>query len=475
MITKTHLRSTAYDAPPADIDPKLVELLEKQRAFFATGKTRDVQFRKTQINKLRRAIVNSESEIFAALKKDLGKPPFEAYATEIGLTLEEIAYTLRNLSVWAEPTPVPTPLTQFLSSAHIYYEPFGNVLIIGAWNYPFQLTVLPLMQAMSAGNCAIVKPSEHAPHTGALVAKIVEQNFDREYVAVVEGGIETNAALLQLHWDHIFFTGSPAVGKIVMKAAAERLTPVTLELGGKSPCIVDKTANIPVAAARIVWGKFVNCGQTCIAPDYLLVDSAVKEPLLKAIAAKIKEFYGPDPKNSPDYGRIVNDRHYRRLKDYLRDAPVYHGGDTDDSSRYISPTLLDETPVDAPVMQEEIFGPILPTVSYQNLDDAIAFVNSRPRPLALYVFTQKSAVEKQVLDRTLSGGGCVNDTLVHLSTPELPFGGIGHSGMGAYHGKFGFETFSHKRSILKKANFPDIKLRYPPYKNRLSLLKKLMG
>ncbi len=475
MITTANIVSRAYDAAPAGVDPKLVELLDRQRAFFATGKTRNVDFRLAQLKKLKKAVKDNEAAIFDALKKDLGKPPFEAYATEIGLTLEEIGFTLRNLRVWAEPTPVPTPMTQFLSWANIYYEPFGNVLVIGPWNYPFQLAIVPMMQAMSAGNCVVYKPSEHAPHTGALIAKIVEQNFERDYVAVVEGGIETNAALLQLHWDHIFFTGSPQVGKIVMRAAAEHLTPVTLELGGKSPCIVDKTANIPVAAARIVWGKFVNCGQTCIAPDYLLVDQAVKEPLLKALAAKIKEYYGDDPKTSPDYGRIINDRHFQRLQAYLQDAPIYCGGKTDPASRYIEPTVLDETPVDTPVMQEEIFGPILPTITYRNLDDAIAFVNSRPRPLALYVFTQKNAVEKQVLERTLSGGGCVNDTLVHLSTPELPFGGIGQSGMGSYHGKFGFETFSHKRSVLKKANFPDVKLRYAPYKNRLSLLKKMMG
>jgi aldehyde dehydrogenase (NAD+) len=449
-------------------------LLEKQRKFFRTGKTRSVAFRIEQLRKLKQAIKAHEAEILDALKADLGKAPFESYAAEMGLPFEEINHTIKHLHSWAAPDHVDTPLVQFLSSAKIYHEPLGQVLIIAPWNYPFQLTIAPLIGAIAGGNTVVLKPSEISAHTSRLVAKIIRQIFPEEYVAVVQGGIQVNQQLLEHRWDHVFFTGSPTVGKIVMQAAARHLTPVTLELGGKSPCIVDRKVNVKVAASRIVWGKFFNTGQTCIAPDYLLVHKDVKDSLLAEMQKEIINFYGEDAQKSPDYGRIINEKHFLRITGYLADGDIYYGGKTDPSERYISPTILTNVSPEAPIMQDEIFGPLLPVLEYTDLDQAITFVNSRPHPLALYLFTTSEATERKVLDNTHSGGGCVNDTLVHLSFPDAPFGGVGNSGMGQYHGKWSFETFTHARTILKKANFPDSRLRYAPYKDKLKLIKLLM-
>lgn len=448
------------------------ETVRQQRQFFGTGRTKDIAFRIAQLELLKRAIQENEGAISQALKADLNKPEVEAYF-EIIVT-REIDSALKQIKSWTKPKKAKIPIDQFPASARIYPEPLGVVLIIGAWNYPLSLVIGPLVGAIAAGNCAILKPSELAPHTSRLVAELIQNSFDPAYIAVVEGGIETSQQLLGEKFDSIFFTGSPRIGKIVMEAAAKTLTPVTLELGGKSPCIVEPDIDIEVAARRIAWGKFLNAGQTCIAPDYLLVHRTVKKELVAAIESSIKDFYGEDPAASPDYARIVSDKHFARLSALLRDGDVVSGGETNPGDRYIAPTVMENVSLEAPVMEEEIFGPILPVLDYSELAEAIAFVNSRPKPLALYLFSKDKAKQDKILEQTSSGGVCFNETVVHFSIPELPFGGVGNSGIGRSHGKAGFDTFSNYKSVLKRYFLFDIDLRYPPYAGKLEILKKIL-
>jgi aldehyde dehydrogenase (NAD+) len=389
--------------------------------------------------------------------------------------MEEILQTLKHLNAWAKPKRVSVPLVAQPAMAHVQSVPFGVTLVISPWNYPFQLLFAPVIGAIAAGNTVVMKPSELAPASSRIAVKIIESIFPPESVAVVEGGIPTNQHLLEQKWDYIFFTGGTEVGRIIAQAAAKHLTPTTLELGGKSPCIVDKTANLEVAARRVVWGKFVNAGQTCVAPDYLLLDKDIEQEFLAKVKTTIQNFYGENPKQSPDFARIISDRHFMRLSAYLGDGDIIAGGETDASERYIAPTVLVNASNDAPVMRDEIFGPILPIVPYSHLDDALRFINNRSKPLALYIFSENKNVQRQILAETTFGGGCVNDTLMHLVVPGLPFGGVGDSGMGGYHGKYSFDTFSHKRSILTKPNALDIAIRYAPYGDKVNLMKHIIG
>jgi len=450
------------------------DILLQQRQFFNTGKTKNVSFRIEQLNILKQAVLDNTDAILDALKADLHKPTFESYATEIG-AIKEIDYAIKNIKSWTKSKKVATPLDQFPSSARIYPEPLGVVLIIGPWNYPFQLMISPLVGAIAAGNCAIVKPSELAQHTSSIVAEILQKNFDPAYISVVEGGVEISQQLLKEKFDHILFTGGTSVGKIIMEAAAKHLTPVTLELGGKSPCIVDADVHIEHAAKRITWGKFINAGQTCIAPDYLLVDRNIKKDLLEGIKKCIAEFYGDEPEKSQDYARIVNQRHFDRLTKLLKDGETIIGGKTNPEDRYIAPTVIDNVSLDSPIMQEEIFGPILPVIEYTDLSEAIASVNDRPKPLALYFFSKNKNHQQRVLRETSSGGVCINDTVMQVGVPGLPFGGVGPSGMGSYHGKASFDTFSHQKSVLSKSFLFEPQWRYAPYEGKLNLLKKLIG
>lgn len=423
------------------------KLTEAQKQFFETGRTRDLAFRICQLQLLADAMRKNETVLEEALKKDLGKSAFESYATEIGFVLADIRYTIQNLQKWSAPKRVRTPLYLFPGKSKIQKEPYGSVLILGPYNYPVQLLAEPLVGAIAAGNCAVLKPSELTPHVSEAMYQIVHSTFKEEYIACVEGGVEVNQELLSQKFDYIFFTGSERVGRIVMKAAAENLTPVTLELGGKSPVIIEKTANIKEAARRIAWGKLMNAGQTCVAPDYVLVDESRKQQFLTEMKTAFSHLYGKEIKKNPDFGRIVNERHMERLQKILeQDAKyLFCGGEADTLQRYIEPAILDlGKDQNAASMQEELFGPILPVLSYHKLEDAVRFVNKRAKPLALYLFTKKRSAEKFVLERVSSGGVCVNDTISHLINPDLPFGGVGASGMGQYHGKYSFDTFTHE-------------------------------
>lgn len=451
------------------------ETLQAQRRFFAAGKTKDLGFRIRQLHRLKNSILRHEDEILHALKLDLNKSGFEAYETEVGIVLEEIKYALNHLAGWVRPKRKATPIVHFPASSYLYCEPYGCVLIMAPWNYPFQLTMTPLIGAIAAGNCTIIKPSEYAPHTSEIIEKIVREIFPVYYIFVIRGGRSVNQALLEEHFDYIFFTGSAAVGKIVMESAARYLTPVTLELGGKSPCIVDETADINRAAKRIVWGKFLNSGQTCVAPDYLLVHSSVKERLVCAIKKYIKNFYGNAPETNPDYPKIINQKHFDRLLKLLQSGHLAAGGQYDKNTLQIAPALLDHVQWNSAVMQEEIFGPLLPVIEFDRLEDAFSMINARPKPLALYMFTRKKENAEAAVRTVSFGGGCINDTIIHLSNPNLPFGGVGDSGMGQYHGINSFYTFSHEKGIIKKSNMADIPLRYPPFKNHIKLLKKILG
>ena len=447
--------------------------LDRQRQFFATGRTHDVTWRIEQLTKLREAIRQHQGAIVAAVQRDLGRPEYEAYF-ELA-SIGEIDTALKNLKTWAKPKRVKLSIDQWPGSAWIQPQPLGVALIIGPWNYPVSLAISPLVGAIAAGNCAIVKPSEVAPASSAALAALIRDTFDPEFVAVFEGDAATSQALLAHKFDHIFFTGGTRIGRVVMEAAAKHLTPVTLELGGKSPCFVTADANLPIAAKRIAWGKFLNAGQTCIAPDYLLVDRAIAPALLDGLKGTIAAFYGSDPARSPDYGRIINDRQFDRLAALLDSGNAWVGGQHNRADRYIAPTILTDVDWDSPVMAEEIFGPILPVLVYDDLDRAIAQVNARPKPLALYVFAENSQTQRQVLDRTSSGGACINETIMQVGCPSLPFGGVGDSGIGSYHGKASFDTFSHQRSVLKKATWLDLDWRYAPYANKVKTIKKLLG
>jgi aldehyde dehydrogenase (NAD+) len=447
---------------PASLEA-IPSTIAQLRASFAAGKTRTLQYREQQLASLDRLLDEREPEIYQAMREDLGRSELETSAVETSVIARELAFTRKRFRAWAKPERVPTPFFLRPGGCRIYREPLGTVLIIGPWNYPLQLVLVPLIGAIAAGNCAVIKPSELAPSASAFLATALPQYLDPECVRVVVGGPAESTALLAERFDHIFYTGSPRVGQIVMEAAAKHLTPVTLELGGKSPCIVDRTADLGVAARRIVWGKFLNAGQTCVAPDYVLVHEAVESALLTRLTATVREFYGEHPRSSPDFARIVNARHHRRLMQLLDSGgEVMAGGDANENERYLSPTILTKVPPDSPVMTEEIFGPILPVLPVKSIDDAIAFVNRREKPLALYVFTDDARVRTRVLESTTSGGASVNYTVLHFALPNLPFGGVGNSGMGAYHGRASFETFSHHKSVFMKTTWPDFRLAYPP-------------
>ncbi len=446
-----------------------------QRTFFLSGATRPLSFRRDQLRKLREAIELHEATLLAALHSDLRKSAAEAYTTEIGLVLSEIRHAERNLARWTKPQRRRLPPLAWPGRGHVHPEPFGVALIIGPWNYPFQLLLAPLVGAIAAGCCAVLKPSEFAPHTAEAVARIIGSAFAPECIAVVPGDRDVAERLLGEKFDVIFFTGSTAVGRAVMSAAARHLTPVTLELGGKSPCIVCRDAPLNITARRIVWGKFLNAGQTCVAPDFVLVDRRVRDGLLEAMQRAVRAFYGPDPRQSADYSRIVNRRHLDRLADYLPCGRIVCGGQQDPDDLYLAPTLLTDVPWEAAVMQDEVFGPILPVLDYSDLDEALTRLRDRPVPLALYLFTGVRAIQDRVLATTRSGGVCINDTVVHLTGKQLPFGGLGDSGLGAYHGRASFDAFTHRRSVVRRRFWWDPKNRYPPVPLQLPVLKRLYG
>lgn len=440
------------------------ELVNLQRRLFSTGKTRDYRFRLTALTRLEKAIRANQGEIEAALKKDLNKSAQEAYMTEIGLSLSEIAYAKKHLKQWMERKTVPTPLAQFHSKSFVMPEPYGVTLIMSPWNYPFMLCIEPLAGAIAAGNCCVIKPSAYAPAVSAVLKKVVRLAFPPEYIAVVEGGRAENEELLDQRFDYIFFTGSVSVGRLVMEKAARFVTPVTLELGGKSPCIVDETADLNLAAKRLAFGKFLNSGQTCVAPDYLLVQDTVREEFVRLLVKWIRRMYGKDPVKNSSYPKMINEKHYDRVMGLLKGELVAAGGYGDPGTLKIAPTVLTDVDWQSPVMQEEIFGPVLPVLEFHRLEDAIRMVERGEKPLALYLFTTNRKTERRVLRRLSFGGGCINDTVVHLTSPYMGFGGVGCSGMGNYHGKLSFETFSHQKSIMKKYNWLDLPIRYQPYK-----------
>ncbi|HHR5732661.1 TPA: aldehyde dehydrogenase, partial [Staphylococcus aureus] len=435
--------------------------------------TKDISFRKEQLKKLSKAIKSYESDILEALYTDLGKNKVEAYATEIGITLKSIKNARKELKNWTKTKNVDTPLYLFPTKSYIKKEPYGTVLIIAPFNYPFQLVFEPLIGAIAAGNTAIIKPSELTPNVARVIKRLINETFDANYIEVIEGGIEETQTLIHLPFDYVFFTGSENVGKIVYQAASENLVPVTLEMGGKSPVIVDETANIKVASERICFGKFTNAGQTCVAPDYILVHESVKDDLITALSKTLREFYGQNIQQSPDYGRIVNLKHYHRLTSLLNSEQmnIVFGGHSDEDERYIEPTLLDHVTSDSAIMQEEIFGPILPILTYQSLDEAIAFIHQRPKPLSLYLFSEDENATQRVINELSFGGGAINDTLMHLANPKLPFGGVGASGMGRYHGKYSFDTFTHEKSYIFKSTRLESGVHLPPYKGKFKYIK----
>jgi aldehyde dehydrogenase (NAD+) len=448
-------------------------ILETQKTYFKTRATRDVGMLKKLLTKLRSEILAKEDAIYEAVYKDLRKSKFEAYFSEIGVVVSEIDSTLKHIDSWSKPRKIRAAGLNFPSRDYIYSEPYGTVLIIAPWNYPFQLAVAPLIAAIAAGNTVVLKPSENTTHTSQLIEDILSAVFIPEHVKVVQGGIPETTMLLKERWDYIFFTGSVAVGKIVAKAAAPYLTPVTLELGGKNPCIVDNSMSTQLIAKRLVWGKFVNAGQTCIAPDYLLVHSSIKAQLISDLKTEIIKAYGENPQTSSDYPRIVNATHLSRLTSMLTDSNVIFGGTYDVSDSYLAPTLIDEPSLDSEVMKDEIFGPILPILSYETESDIDSVLSQYEKPLGFYVFSNDTSFYKKMIETYSFGGGTVNDTMVQFGNSRLPFGGVGESGIGAYHGRLGFDTFSHKKGIVIKANWIDIPLRYAPYKNKLKKLKLL--
>ncbi|WP_429373285.1 aldehyde dehydrogenase [Paenibacillus sp. DS2015] len=457
---------------PKDIE----QMIHEHKQFLYSGRTSDLQFRLDQLRKLKEAIQRYEQQIVSALYQDLRKSEFESFETEIGLTLESIRYIMKHLKRWMKPQKVKTPLYLLPSKSYIMNEPYGTALIIGPFNYPYQLLIEPLIGAIAAGNCAVLKPSESTPHVSAVIKAMVSETFDEHYIRVIEGEKEATASLIHAPFDYIFFTGSVAVGKIVMEAAAQNLIPVTLELGGKSPVIVDRTANLEIAAKRIIWGKLLNTGQTCVAPDYVLVHTDIKEALISKMKEVITSFYGSDALHSADYGRIINERQFDRLVSIIEQdqANLLYGGRSVKEELYIEPTLLEAVSWDDAAMLDEIFGPILPIMAYAHLDEVIHMINDQPKPLALYLFAENKEVENQVLTRISFGGGCVNDTNSHAASAHLPFGGVGNAGMGGYHGKHSYDTFSHRKSILKKSTRIDIGIIYPPYRNKLKWLRKLL-
>ncbi len=440
------------------------EITERQRRYFLTGATLDTTVRIQALAKLKACIQHYESEISEAIQKDLGKSSFESYMCETGLVLSEITYMIKHIPAFSREHRVRTPLSQFYSRSFKKPSPYGVTLIMSPWNYPFLLTIEPLVDALAAGNTAVIKPSAYSPYTSEIIRRLIGKCFPSEYVSVVTGGRAENTCLLQQKFDYIFFTGSQAVGKEVMRHASAHLTPVTLELGGKSPCIVDKTANLKLAAKRIVFGKFLNCGQTCVAPDYIYCDWEIKDELVTQIKKQIRRQFGKQPLSNKNYGKIINEKHFQRLLGLIDPAKVICGGNSDPKSLRIEPTVMDHVAFSDAVMREEIFGPVLPILTYESLDKAVAMINSMAHPLALYLFTNDPQAARFVTSRCGFGGGCINDTVIHLATSEMGFGGFGESGMGAYHGKAGFDTFSHEKSIVDKKTWLDLPMRYQPYR-----------
>lgn len=454
----------------------ILNTFNKQKAFFTSSKTMNIEYRINSLKKLRTIIKENEDIIMEALYKDLKKSNFEAFATEIGILYEELNLHIKKLKSWSKREKRKTPIVHFPAKSYVYKEPYGVTLIIGPFNYPFQLIISPLIGAISAGNCAIIKPSENSPNTALLLEKLINANFEEEYIQVINplGGKETVSYLLDLKFDYIFFTGSIKVGKIIMEKASKNLIPVTLELGGKSPCIVDETANIDLAAKRIVWGKFLNAGQTCVAPDYVLIDKSIKEYFLMALKSEIINQFGINIKSSPDFPRLINQNSLDRIKTYLDDGEIYFGGTFDEEDLYMEPTILTNIKENSKVMEDEIFGPILPIIEYSELDDAIDYIKSKEKPLALYYFSEDKNSINKILSKVSSGGATINDTVIHVASSNIPFGGVGLSGIGQYHGKASFDTFSHTKSIIMRGTFLELPIRFAPYKNKLSILKKLM-
>ncbi|MBN9897002.1 aldehyde dehydrogenase [Bacillus thuringiensis] len=449
-------------------------IVSRQKEYFLKGHTRSIEMRKNNLKKLYEGIQRFEEEIFQALKLDLNKSVHESFTTEVGYVLKEISFQLKHMSSWSKPKRVRTALTHFGSKGKIVPEPYGLTLIIAPWNYPFQLAIAPLVGALAAGNTIVLKPSELTPSVSKVLKRMLDELFPEELVAVVEGGVEESTSLLREPFDYIFFTGSVGVGKVVMEAAAKQLTPLTLELGGKSPCIVHKDAKIEMTARRIVWGKFLNAGQTCVAPDYMYVHSSVKEKLIEALRHEITEQYSKEPLQNENYVRIVSERHFERLCRFLQDGQVVIGGNYKKDTLHIEPTVLADITWKDTVMEDEIFGPILPIIEYDNIEDVIGTIQQHPKPLALYVFSEDKEVQKKVTCNISYGGGCINDVVYHLATPYLPFGGVGSSGLGGYHGKESFRTFSHYKSILGQSTAFDMKIRYSSTKSALKFIRKLL-
>ena len=450
---------------------EIKEIIKNQQSFFETGITREYSFRLKALKKLRSLVHDYEEELFEAFRLDLGKHPVESYASENGFVLQELNLAIRNLKKWSRPKRAYTPMVHWPARSFYRSEPYGRVLIISPWNYPFQLLFMPLIGAISAGNCVLAKPSQHAPHVFAVMNKILNDNFDPGYIRIIEGGREINQFLLEESFDYIFFTGSTEIGKKVMQAASKNLTPVSLELGGKSPVIVEPDVDPALAAKRIMWGKLLNAGQSCVAPDYMLVHEDIAEKLVSEMKIYLQKKYGENIKENPDYARIIDEKNTLRLEKLLEGTTPLIGGEVDVSQKYIAPAVVEVADSNHPLMQEEVFGPILPMIIYRDLQEAISLVRSKPRPLALYVFTRSRKTQTEVLNNTMSGSGGINETVVHFVNPYLPFGGVGLSGIGRYHGKYSFQTFSYKRSFLKKATWLDIPVRYPPYNGKIKIMK----
>ena len=450
------------------------DLINNQKNFFESNKTKDINFIIKNLKKLKKIVKDNEEEILNSLKVDLGKSDFEGYTSEIGMVYDEINYMIKNLKKLSKPKKVRTSIVNFKSTGYIYKEPYGRVLIIAPWNYPINLSLVPLAGAIAAGNCVVLKPSEYSINTSMLLEKLISDNFNSNYIKVILGDAKVSSEILDYKFDMIFFTGGTSIGKIVMNKASKYLTPVVLELGGKSPCIVDETAKISLAAKRIIWGKGLNAGQTCVAPDYIYVHRSIKDNLIKELIKNIEIMYGNESENCNYMPKIINEKHYNRILNLIDKDKIVYGGSYNTKEEKISLTILDNVNFKDKVMEEEIFGPIIPIITFDSLDEIIKNVNERPRPLALYLFTTSKESENEILTNISFGGGCINDTIIHLANSNLPFGGVGDSGIGSYHGSKSFDVFSHSKSILKKSNLIDIPMRYPPYNKSLNLIRKIL-
>lgn len=450
------------------------DLINNQKNFFESNKTKDINFRIKNLKKLKKIVKDNEEEILNSLKVDLGKSDFEGYTSEIGMVYDEINYMIKNLKKLSKPKKVRTSIVNFKSTGYIYKEPYGRVLIMAPWNYPINLSLVPLAGAIAAGNCVVLKPSEYSINTSMLLEKLISDNFNSNYIKVILGDAKVSSEILDYKFDMIFFTGGTSIGKIVMNKASKYLTPVVLELGGKSPCIVDETAKISLAAKRIIWGKGLNAGQTCVAPDYIYVHRSIKDNLIKELIKNIEIMYGNESENCNYTPKIINEKHYNRILNLIDKDKIVYGGSYNTKEEKISLTILDNVNFKDKVMEEEIFGPIIPIITFDSLDEVIKNVNERPRPLALYLFTTSKESENEILTNISFGGGCINDTIIHLANSNLPFGGVGDSGIGSYHGSKSFDVFSHSKSILKKSNLIDIPMRYPPYNKSLNLIRKIL-